>query len=116
MSKKKHNKVKKAKGQNYADVLEEQQSRRSSIYADIRQQIIVDGATLACNEVFHMGPGRAARFMESLINHVNEIAALFVGDDDPEMVYAKTKLDERLLKIVGKENFCPHDMRYGVHR
>lgn len=104
----------KRQGKRHVDVLNEMQSRRSTAYAEIRQQIIVDGACLAANEVFHMGPGRTPKFVEALINNVNAIAELFVEDDDPELVYAKTKLDERLKQIVGPENFCPYDIRYGT--
>lgn len=114
MSKRKHNAVKRH-GQNYADVLKEKQQNRSAMYAEIRSQIDFDAACIAANEVFHMGPGRAKAFAKAMMEAAHEISEMFVEDSqgDVTLEYSKTKLDERLLKIVGKENFEPYEIRYG---
>lgn len=111
----KHKGVKKRRGQNYADVLKEQQQNRSAMYAEIRSQIDFDAACIAANKVFHMGPGRAQAFAKAMMEAAHEISEMFVEDSqgDVTLEYSKTKLDERLLKIVGKENFEPYEIRYG---
>lgn len=115
MSKKKHNKAVKRHGQNYADVLKEKQQNQSTMYAEIRSQIDFDAACIAANEVFHMGPGRAKAFAKAMMEAAHEIGNMFIEDSkgDVTLEYSKTKLDERLLKIVGKENFEPYEIRYG---
>lgn len=115
MSKRKNNKAVKRHGQNYADVLKEQQQEKSSMYAEIRGQIDFDAACIAANEVFHMGPGRAKAFARAMMEAAHEIGNMFVEDSkgDVTLEYSKTKLDERLLKIVGKDNFEPYEIRYG---
>lgn len=84
MSKKKNNKVKKRKGESYMDALS-------------------------------MGPSRAPKFKEAMEEYAREICRLvFVdGKTDDELVHSMGKIDEGLLKIVGKENFVAHDIRYG---
>ena len=115
-SKKKNNAVKKHK-QNYAGALKEQQQIQSSRYAEIRGQIDFDAACIAANEVFHMGPSRAQAFAKAMMETAHEIGEMFIEDarGDATLEYSKTKLDEKLLKIVGKDNFVPYDLRYGRH-
>lgn len=73
-----------------------------------------DAAIIAANEVFHMGPGRAAAFATAYNDAMEELAAMYVdsGDGDRDMSYAKGKRDEIIRKIVGEESFVPFDQAY----
>ena len=99
----------------YARTLNQARKTISTDYAEIRGQIDCDGAMLAANEVFQMGPGRARQFYEAMAKYVNEISELFVEDSkgDATLAYAKHTLDKRMIEIVGEENFAPWDVRYG---
>ena len=99
----------------YAKVLREAQQLTSMRYADIRGQIDLDGAMMAANEVFQMGPGRAKQFRDAMTKYVNEISGLFVEDSkgDATLEYSKATLDKRIESIVGEDNFAPWDVRYG---
>lgn len=99
----------------YAKALQQARKTVSNDYAEIRGQIDCDGAMLAANEVFQMGPGRARQFYEAMVRYVNEISELFVEDSkgDVTLEYAKHTLDKRIIEIVGEENFAPWDVRYG---
>lgn len=79
-------------------------------------QIGQDAGCFAANEVFKMGPGRAPDFCVAYREKVNEIVSRIFEDqkDDNDFVYSKTKIDEGLEKIVGKENFAPYEERYGI--
>ncbi len=79
-------------------------------------QIGQDAGCMAANDTLKMGQGRALDYCVSYREHVNEIVKLIFEDqkDDKEFEYAKTKIDERLMKIVGKENFAPYEERYGI--
>jgi hypothetical protein len=80
----------------------------------ILEQIYFDAFCLACNEVFQMGPGRAKKAMEAYRKYVDRIAQMIVDDEgDKELTYAFEDVDRALRKIVGEENFKPHDERYG---
>lgn len=83
----------------------------------IRLAIGFDAAIIAANEVFHMGPGRAAAFANAYNEALNELADLFIRDvdenGDRNLEYAKGKRDEKILKIVGEENFAPFEKVYG---
>lgn len=80
----------------------------------IAMQMGLDGAMIAANDVLHLGPGRAQAFANAYIDAVNEIAKLFAedGEDDPEMVYSKKVLDDRLRAISG-DAFQSWEQRYG---
>ncbi len=82
----------------------------------IAMQMGLDAGMIAANEVLGMGAGRAEKFRTAYINTVNEISRMTVedSDDDPEFVYTKAKVDERLKKIVGEDNFVPWEERYKV--
>ena len=75
-----------------------------------------DAAMIAANEVFHMGASRAVAFCNAYTSAVNEIAHMVYDDqmDDPEFVWAKSKVDERIKNIVGEENFVPWEVRYKI--
>lgn len=82
----------------------------------IAMQIGLDAAVIAANEVLGMGAGRAAKFAAAQIEAVNKISNMIVVEDkdDPEMLWTKAKVDERIRKIVGEANFVPWDERYKV--
>jgi hypothetical protein len=115
MSKKKNNKVKKRKGESYMDALSRTQQEQDDLVADIMSQINFDAACFAARDVFHMGPSRAPKFKEAMEEYAREICRLVFVDakTDDELVHSMGKIDEGLLKIVGKENFVAHDIRYG---
>jgi len=76
----------------------------------------LDAGMIAANDVLGMGAGRAEKFRTAYIQAVNEISHMIVTDaqDDPDFVYTKTKLDERIKQIVGEKNFVPWEERYKV--
>ena len=82
----------------------------------IAMQMGLDAAMIAASDVLQMGPGRAERFRTAYISAVNEIAHMTVVEDkdDPNMEWTKAKVDERIKRIVGSENFVPWDERYRV--
>ena len=102
----------------YARTLNQARKTISTDYAEIRGQIDCDGAMLAANEVFQMGPGRARQFFEAMTKYVNEISELFVEDSkgDSTLEYAKHTLDKRIIEVVGEENFAPWDVRYAPRK
>lgn len=77
-------------------------------------QMGMDAGIIAANEVLGMGAGRADKFRTAYIETVNEISHMIVVDDkdDPDMEWAKAKIDERIRQIVGQDNFVPWDERY----
>lgn len=78
-------------------------------------QMAKDAADIAASEMFSMGEGRAAKWSEIYSKTLVEMMQLVSADgkDDPDFVYAKTKIDERLKSIYGK-NFQPWEVRYDV--
>lgn len=81
-------------------------------------QMGLDAGMIAANEVFEMGAGRAEKFRTAYINAVNAIANMTVNDgkDDPDIEWTKAKVDERIKKIVGEQNFKPWGERYKIER
>ena len=65
----------------------------------IAMQMGLDAGMIAANEVLGMGAGRAEKFRTAYIEAVN--------------AWTKAKVDERIRKIVGDENFVPWEERYG---
>jgi len=80
----------------------------------IMQQLGLDAATISANEILQCGTGRAPAFRNRYVEVVNEIARMIVEDSegDPDILWTKAKLDERIKAIVGEENFVPWDERY----
>lgn len=76
-------------------------------------QMCCDAALIAVNDIFGAGPVRAKRFLTAMENNVDEISTMILdaAKDDPDIVYAKAKLDERLKQICGDE-FKEWDERY----
>lgn len=86
---------------------------------DIAFQMAMDAAMIAANELFNMGPGRAPRFRDLYNTALSEMADLMNADgykhNDKELVFSRAKIDERIKRIVGEENFVPWDDRYAPH-
>lgn len=82
---------------------------------DMLMQMGQDAAMIAAHDAIQMGPGRARDFCLAYIAAMNQMAKMVVDDqkDDREFVYAKAKIDEQILLIVGPENFQPWEERYG---
>lgn len=82
---------------------------------DMLMQMGQDAAMIAAHDALQMGPGRAREFCLAYIAAMNQMAKMVVDDqkDDREFVYAKAKIDEQILLIVGPENFQPWEERYG---
>lgn len=76
-------------------------------------QMCCDAAVIAANDVFCAGPVRVKRFISAMASSMNEISTMILdaAKDDPDIVYAKAKLDERLKQICGDE-FKEWDERY----
>jgi hypothetical protein len=74
-----------------------------------------DAAMIAANETLQMGAGRARDFGQAYITTMNQMAHMATEDqkDDPEFVWTKAKIDDRIRSIVGEENFRPWEIRYG---
>ena len=95
---------------------EAQLEARYHAQLQIAMQMGLDAGMIAANEVLGMGAGRADKFRTAYIGAVNEISHMTVVDDkdDPDMEWTKAKLDERIKKIVGEENFVPWEERYKI--
>jgi len=82
---------------------------------DMLLQMGQDAAIIAANETLQLGPKRARDFCAAYIEAMNDMAHMMRDDqiDDPDFVYAKTKIDERIRAIVGDELFIPWEERHG---
>lgn len=82
---------------------------------DMVMQMGQDAAMIAAHNVLQLGPGRAKDFCVAYIEAINSMARMVVDDkkDDKEFVYAKSKIDEKILSIVGHDTFKPWEERYG---
>lgn len=80
----------------------------------VSMQIGLDAGMIAANDVLGMGAGRAEDFQKVYVETVREILNMAVNDakDDPEFVWTKTKVDDRIRKIVGEDKFVPWEERY----
>lgn len=78
-------------------------------------QQAADAAMMAADDVFDVNAYSAEKFHMAHIDYVNAISKLFIEDseEDPECVFSKADIDRRLMQIVGEENFCDWDTRYG---
>lgn len=76
-------------------------------------QIMQDAAFLAAADVFQMGPGRCEAFGAAIRDYVNEMALMMYEDQksDPEYVYTREKVDQRLKQICG-DKFQSWEERY----
>ena len=95
----------------YEAKLEAQYRRKLSV----TMQMCFDVAVITANDVFKMGAGRAKQFEQKYSENYAKICAMLLEDEsDPDLVYSREKIDERLKMIVGEENFASWDERYGV--
>ena len=83
---------------------------------DVALQMGLDAAMMAANKVLKLGKGRAEEFGIEYMAAIQEIAELIIDDgkDDKDLVYSKEKLDQKICRIVGKDNFEPYDIRYSI--
>lgn len=93
--------------------MEAQYRAMSAHKVNVALQMAKDVADMAANEVFGMAEGRAERWTEVYSQILNDMMEMVSqdGKDDPEFIYAKTKIDERLKQINGK-HFQPWEVRY----
>lgn len=82
---------------------------------NIALQMGLDAATIAANEVFGMGKGRAKEFLTKYIETYNLFARMITEDskDDPNIDWSTAKIDQRIKSIVGDDVFRPWEERYG---
>lgn len=80
----------------------------------IANQMGLDAALIAANEVLGLGAGRAEKFMTAYINAMNKMATMLADDgvDDPDLDWSIATIDKRIKSITG-DSFRPWDDRYG---
>ena len=95
--------------------MEAQYRAMSAHKVNVALQMAKDVADIAANEVFGMAEGRAEKWTKVYSETLNDMMQMVSqdGKDDPEFIYAKTKIDERLKQINGK-HFQPWEVRYNV--
>lgn len=74
-----------------------------------------DAAVLAAHEVFGLGQGRVVEFVMALCRHILDWQEAISEDraDDPEIAFAKERIDRILRPIYG--DWMPEfDIRYGL--
>ena len=74
-----------------------------------------DAAVLAANEVLGLGQGRVVEFVMALCRHILDWQEAISEDraDDPEIAFAKERIDRLLRPIYG--DWMPEfDVRYGL--
>lgn len=93
--------------------MEAQYRAMSAHKVNVALQMAKDVADIAANEVFGMAEGRAEKWTKVYSETLNDMMQMVSqdGKDDPEFIYAKTKIDERLKQINGK-HFQPWEVRY----
>lgn len=93
--------------------LQAQYEARSAHKVMVALQMAKDAADMAANDVFGLGEGRSEIWTQVYSDYLNDIMELINedGKSDPEIVYAKTKIDGR-LKDIHKSHFQPWEVRY----
>lgn len=93
--------------------MEAQYRAMSAHKVNVAIQMAKDAADIAANEVFNMGEGRSPLWTKVFSETLEEMMTMVSTDGkaDPEFIYAKTKIDERLKQIHGK-HFQPWEVRY----
>ena len=93
--------------------LQAQYERKSARKVNVAMQMAKDVADMAAAEMFNMGEGRAEKWTKIYSDILNEMMRMIATDneDDPDLVYARAKIDERLKQINGK-HFQPWEVRY----
>lgn len=94
--------------------LEAQYEAKSARKVNTALQMAKDAADIAASEMFSLGEGRAEKWTKTFSRVLQEMMQMVYddGSNDPEIVYAKTKIDARLKEIYGK-HFQPWSVRYG---
>lgn len=95
--------------------MEAQYRAMSAHKVNVALQMAKDVADIAASEVFGMGAGRSEKWTQIYSKTLTEMMEMVSADgrDDPEFVYAKTKIDER-LKLIHGDHFQPWEERYNV--
>ena len=95
--------------------MEAQYRDMSAHKVNVALQMAKEVADIAANEVFAIAEGRAEKWTKVYSETLNDMMQMVSqdGKDDPEFIYAKTKIDERLKQINGK-HFQPWEVRYNV--
>lgn len=96
---------------NYAQYLIQQQRERTRGELYTTLQMCEDAAVIALNNVLGIGHDRALIFIQAFREELNDIAKKALEDDDKDIIYIRTKIDQRLQSIL-KEDFRPWDERY----
>lgn len=93
----------------------EEERKNFLIKLQIGLQQCADAAIMAADDVFDVNAYSAEKFHVSHIEFMNKIAHMAVVEDadDPDMWWTKDTVDQKLLQIVGKDNFLPWEERYG---
>lgn len=65
---------------------------------------------LTVNEVLHVGPGRAGKFLEAFLAKQMEFSENILTDakDDPEAVYTRVKLTRQLRAMFSPEDWAKY--------
>lgn len=73
-----------------------------------------DMMLIAANAALGLGADRLKKLEETYWQVFREYAELAVSDgkDDPDIIYTRAKVDQKLQQIMG-ENFRPWEERYG---
>ena len=66
------------------------------------KEITLASSLISANDVLQVGPGRAKKFLDAQLNAMQDIAKMSL-DDEPEMVYTRSQMAERLKQILGPE-------------
>ena len=74
-----------------------------------------DMMLIAANAAFGFGPDRLSKLQETYEAVFREYAEMAVSDgaDDPDIVYTRAKVDQKLEQILG-DRFVPWEARYGA--
>lgn len=73
-----------------------------------------DAVLIAAEDVVSVTQEQAVELLRVYKDTVMEIARMVADDsqDDPDIEWSRTKIDERILGIVGDQNFEPWDIRH----
>ena len=78
---------------------------------NILMQMAEDACLISTAEVRGLGPANAEALRNEFRRTLNEMSAMLVDDDDQDAYYSRTKIDQRLAQIEGKEKAKSWDDR-----
>lgn len=84
--------------------LEAQHKRRLAINSEIGMIAML----ISANNELKVGAGRAGNYLAEHIDVKMQIAEQIIKEDDPELIYTKCKLAQRLKQILGKESWLKY--------